>query len=303
MASYITFIRRKTLATLLRLSSRQLTRDLSPKEIAQIEIESREKERQIKLHVYNYPHDGESQRAKPVLINWHGSGFIIPALGSDALFCSRVSNAIGITVIDADYRKAPEHPFPAGLEDVCDVIEWVFGQPEKFDPEKIALSGFSAGGNLALVASSSSNHGNMTKAQIRAILAFYPPTNLSIPPETKQAIAPIQPIPSYVANFIADCYIPPSIQPSDPRISPAFIDASTFPENVLIVTCEGDNLCLEAEELASEIVKSRGNVVNRRLQGVGHAWDKSAEDGSYEAKVREEAYSLAVNFLCSALKI
>ncbi|KAK3322982.1 hypothetical protein B0H66DRAFT_555613 [Apodospora peruviana] len=61
---------------------------------------------------------------RPILINWHGSGWVFPLLGSDALFLKRVARDCGMFVLDADYRKGPENPFPCALQDVEDVLHW-----------------------------------------------------------------------------------------------------------------------------------------------------------------------------------
>lgn len=58
----------------------------------------------------SYPPCYSKSIPMPILVNWHGSSFVLPLLGSDAVFCSRMAHA-GIVVVDADYRKGPEHPF------------------------------------------------------------------------------------------------------------------------------------------------------------------------------------------------
>ena len=78
----------------------------------------------------------------------------MPNLGQDHSFCEQIAREANVLVLDADYRKGPEHPFPGATEDVQDVLRWVQSQPRVFDLDHIALSGFSSGGNLALVASS-----------------------------------------------------------------------------------------------------------------------------------------------------
>lgn len=88
----------------------------------------------------------------------------------------------------------------------------------------------------------------------------------------------------------------------DPRISVGLQAEEYFPSNVLIVSCEGDNLCDEAEALAEKLARGRGrNVVARRLNGVGHAWDKKVVDGglegTWESKKRDEAYGLGIEML------
>jgi alpha/beta hydrolase fold len=75
------------------------------------------------------------------------------------------------------------NPFPAALNDVEDVVKWVLEQRDEFDRNRLAISGFSAGGTLALVAASTS----FPKGTFRSVLAFYPLTNLVTYPGLKTA--------------------------------------------------------------------------------------------------------------------
>ncbi|KXH59333.1 hypothetical protein CSAL01_09138 [Colletotrichum salicis] len=297
MVGFITSVRRKAMAFLIRFLSGQLTAELDFVEITQLEVESRDQDRKIRIHVHDHPLPDAKSGPIPVLINWHGSGFLVPALGSDAAFCSTVSKSAGMIVIDADYRKVPADPFPAATGDAFDVLQWVRGQPGRFDMNEIFLSGFSAGGNIALFTSAASCQDQSSMAAIRGVLAFYPVTDQHKPPEEQKAPSPIRPIQPFVANFIAESYIPVPIRKDDPRISPTFTDVDSFPQNMLFITCEGDNLCLEADQLASKIHETGCNVISRRFDGVSHAWDKSVKAGTREEEFRSEAYMMAVDFL------
>jgi len=148
-----------------------------------------------------------------------------------------------------------------------------------------------------------SESANTSSPPIKAILAFYPPTNLSIPPKQKAAPSPNKPIPNFIANFFNECYVPSSIDLADPGISPSLIEAEKFPDNVLVISCDGDNLCMEAEELAEKIKGTGKNVVGKRMKGVGHAWDKTVKVETEGEKAREEAYALAVEFLKASLTL
>ena len=87
----------------------------------------------------------------PVVINFHGGGFTLGTATDDARWCSTVVNECQAMVISVDYRKAPEHPFPTAVEDGVDAVIYVHEHAEELgiDKEKIALSGFSSGGNMA----------------------------------------------------------------------------------------------------------------------------------------------------------
>ncbi|KAK0533612.1 hypothetical protein OC835_002968 [Tilletia horrida] len=86
----------------------------------------------------------------PVLINAHGSGFVLPCHGTDVDLLALTADKLGICCIDADYRHAPAHPFPAPIDDIIEVVKWVQAQPDRFDVDRIVLSGFSAGGNIVM---------------------------------------------------------------------------------------------------------------------------------------------------------
>lgn len=123
----------------------------------------------------------------PVLLNWNGGAFVFDAHGTDELFCRRIANEAGYTVLDASYALAPKYPFPSALKDAQDLLLYVLQHPDVYDANNIVLSGFSSGGNLALAAASSPKQQSEipTKA-MRAVVAFYPPTSMVIHPAEKK---------------------------------------------------------------------------------------------------------------------
>lgn len=215
--------------------------------------------------------------------------------GSDDEFALRMKNDTLYAVLDVQYRLAPEHPFPAAINDAEDVARWVLGRPKDYDISSISVSGFSAGGNLALGLSGHVLPNNT----FRNVLAFYPPVNIANRPNLKEAPDPSgRPIPPWVATLFNDCYTPPPIDRKSPAISPYYIDGDRFPNNVLLITCGTDNLAPEAEELAKKIESVPGKyVVQRRMEKCDHAWDKSYKAGTAQEKAKDEAYDLAVKML------
>ncbi|RTE69146.1 hypothetical protein BHE90_016476 [Fusarium euwallaceae] len=234
---------------------------VSPDEI--LHLPSRDKGRSIKVHVY---HPSNIHHPSPILVNFHGSGFIIPMHGSDQPFCRQMSSTANYTIFDAQYRLVPEHPFPAVLDDAEDVVKWVLQRGDEFDLDLLAISGFSAGGNPAAATT-------FPASTFRCVIAFYPVTDMAVDPGSKKAPDPSgKPIADSVARTISACYLPGIEDKTDPRISPSFAQPSRFLCNVLIITASGDNLALEAESLADRIsAESEKHVVCRRMEHCNHA--------------------------------
>ncbi|MET0705025.1 MAG: alpha/beta hydrolase [Mycobacterium sp.] len=83
----------------------------------------------------------------PALLWIHGGGYVIGTAQQDDALCKRFAERLGITVAAVDYRLAPEHPHPAGLQDCHNALTWLAGLPA-VDPARVAIGGASAGGGL-----------------------------------------------------------------------------------------------------------------------------------------------------------
>lgn len=84
----------------------------------------------------------------PALLWIHGGGYVIGSASQDDVLCRRFASTLGVTVASVDYRLAPQHPYPAGLEDCYTALTWLAGLPA-VDPARVAIGGASAGGGLA----------------------------------------------------------------------------------------------------------------------------------------------------------
>jgi len=91
---------------------------------------------------------GASREPLPAVLWIHGGGYVIGSAAQEDALCRRFANELGAVVAAVDYRRAPEHPFPAPLEDCHDALVWLAGL-DQVDPGRVAIGGASAGGGLA----------------------------------------------------------------------------------------------------------------------------------------------------------
>ncbi|KAF6842377.1 esterase lipase [Colletotrichum musicola] len=295
--SYLGYLWLKAIITPLRVFDGEKPAPPSPDD--SFTFKSQDGQREVKVNVYR---PKTLINPSPVLLNWNGGAFVFDAHGADDLFCRRIVEYTSYTVLDASYALAPEYPFPSALEDAEELVLQVLAKPKEYDGQHIVLSGFSSGGNLALAAASNlRKESKISNNAIRGVAVFYPPTSIEVSPAEKKLLdGTLPPIPAplkILMGAFRDSYLPPGVDPSDPRISVFNADPDAFPDNVLIITAEKDRLAPEAEELAWKLEKAGKKVLLKRFDGVRHGFDKAKEEGSDDAKYRDEAYELTTKFL------
>jgi acetyl esterase/lipase len=111
----------------------------------------------------------EGRRPRPGVLWIHGGGYILGSPQMEAFGTGRLARDLGVVTVSPDYRLAPEHPFPAALDDCMTTLEWMRAHAEELgiDPDRIAVVGASAGGGLAAaVAQRSHDEGIPLRAQV-----------------------------------------------------------------------------------------------------------------------------------------
>lgn len=218
----------------------------------------------------------EAQEKAPVFFNVHGGGFIMGKPEGDDSLCARMANELNIAVINIEYRLAPEYPCPSDKEDVYDVVKYVSSYAEEFsiDPERMAIGGHSAGGNIsAVVCMMAKKSGEF---HFRCQILDYPPTDIAKDPFTKLNIPGV--IPPEVATTFDACY---RLQENarDPYCSPNYADPEDLKElpPAVVLTCEVDSLRDEAEEYALMLARAGVETTVRRFFGVAHGFRPMVE--------------------------
>ena len=289
-----------------------LTDKLRPKvkddvKVTKIWFPSREKGRYIKAFIYEPVSMPAGPR--PVNINVHGSGFCSAAFfGNSRWFNYCVASKLQCYVIDTDYRKAPEHPCPLPVRDIEDAVQWVLQHPEKFDVDRISMTGFSAGGNLALSAASA-----FGPEKIKALVSYYAPLDGSAagaPVGDANGHHPKSPfrsgviLDSFVFSVFYAAYVPPQCDPGHPNLSVINIPLEKLPDHLFLITGDADSLATESIRFYDNIMENgtRDQKYHSRLLIVpneAHAFDEQPKHPE-SVHWRDKAYQQSVDMIRSA---
>ncbi len=209
----------------------------------------------------------------PVLVWIHGGGFVIgSALESQATARDLAAGA-GCIVVSLDYRLAPEHKAPAALDDCISATRWVLDHATELggDPDKVAVGGDSAGGNLsALVALELGD-------RLRYQVLVYPAVDLamsgdypSLGENADGYLLEMSGMRWFVGHYLDDC----GLSADDVRVSPmnASDEALSRTPPAFVITAEFDPLRDEGEAYADRLRAAGVDVTQRRFDGQIHAF-------------------------------
>lgn len=188
----------------------------------------------------------------PVVVFFHGGGWVIGTIDTHDAVCRSLANASDHTVVSVDYRLAPEHPYPAAVDDCYAATRWVAEHAEELaiNPTRIAVAGDSAGGNLAtIIAQMFVADGYPLMAQ----LLVYPATDLTDhQTDSSIAYADDHLLTADSIEWFSDCYAPDPRSRTEPRCSPAFGELKGLPPT-LILLAECDPLRTDGERYAADL--------------------------------------------------
>jgi acetyl esterase len=130
------------------------------------------------------PNNAPDHEPLPLAIYFHGGGWVLGDLDFGQWFCSSLVDRLNIAVLNVDYRLAPEHPFPAAVDDAIAALDWARGAAQALGamPDRMAVIGDSAGGNLAAVCALYARDSGF--ADLRAQVLIYPVIDLAMQTES-----------------------------------------------------------------------------------------------------------------------
>ncbi len=194
----------------------------------------------------------------PVLVYYHGGGWVIGDLDSNDRVCRMLANKVPAVVVSVDYRLAPEHRFPAAVDDSYAALEWVHrnGSRLNADTSRIAVGGGSAGGNLAAAVAL------MARDRVGPRLAyqvmFYPATNLlDLSTASHRDFADGYGLTAEHIEFFREAYLPDAVDRENPYASPLLAETLEGLPPAIVVTAGFD------------VLRDEGLAYAKRLEAAG----------------------------------
>ncbi|HEY1633261.1 MAG TPA: alpha/beta hydrolase [Acidimicrobiales bacterium] len=208
----------------------------------------------------------------PVLVWYHGGGWVIGDLDTADTTCRKLANRSGALVASVDYRLAPEYPAPAPADDCWAALSWVVEAATELggDASRVAVGGDSAGGNLsALVAVRARDNGFPA---LRYQLLVYPATDLTMSYPSHIENGDGYMLTNEATAWFRGHYLGPDKDPKHPSVSPHYVDDLDGVAPAFIITAEFDPLRDEGEAYAARLHDSGVPVDLRRYDGMIHGF-------------------------------
>ncbi|MBF6250757.1 alpha/beta hydrolase [Nocardia farcinica] len=220
----------------------------------------------LTVRVY-VPH-GDALR--PVVVFAHGGGFVFCDLDSHDEFCRSTAQAVDAVVVSVDYRRAPEHPGPAAMEDLYAAVTWVHRHAGEFggDPERIAVAGDSAGGNLAATVSLAAR--DRGGPPIAAQVLIYPVIDDDFDTESYRRYGAGYYNTTEAMRWYWQQYAPHGTD--SPYLVPTRADSLAGLPPAVVVTAELDPPCSAGEDYARRLAAAGVPVTAHRFDGLFHGF-------------------------------
>jgi acetyl esterase/lipase len=240
-----------------------------------------------------YVPPGTAPRPRPLLVYFHGGGWVIGDLDTHDGLCRFLAANADVVVLSVDYRLAPEHPFPAAVEDSFAAFAWATTQAGEIaaDPARIAVGGDSAGGNLAAAVSLLARDNEGPKPAMQ--LLIYPVTDAIGGQPSRGLFATGFMLTRADMDWFERHYLPRGIDGTDPRVSMLGAENLAGLPPAYVATAGFDPLRDEGEAYAERMREAGVRVALRRHPGLIHSFaNMTAFSPSARAAMLEVAGAL-----------
>ncbi|GAB4546559.1 MAG: alpha/beta hydrolase [Anaerolineales bacterium] len=214
----------------------------------------------------------DGAQSEKVIVHLHGGGYVLGGIESSLAMCILMAQTLKRKVLLPEYRLAPEHPFPAAVEDAAQVYLWLLAQG--YPSRNIVISGDSAGGGLSLAAAMSLREAGAPLPA--AVVCMSPWTDLTFSGKSHVTKARVEPVlREDVLRMWAAAYCGEE-NFSHPLISPLYGDFRGFPP--LLIQVGGDEILLDDSIALAEKARADGADVTLKIwAGMWHVWQALGE--------------------------
>jgi len=208
----------------------------------------------------------------PVIVFFHGGGWVLCDLDTHDAICRSLANGVHAIVVSVDYRLAPEHRYPAAFNDAYASVEWVRAHASELggDPDRLAIAGDSAGGNLAACVAVALRDRN--GPPIRAQLLVYPVIDAGFDTPSYRDNAEGYFLTAQHMHWYWDQYVPDATARHDPYVAPMHTRDLTGVAPAHIVTAEFDPLRDEGEAYGARLRAAGVPTEVHRYDGMFHGF-------------------------------
>lgn len=240
-------------------------------------VDAADPARSIPIRIYR-PSDAvkateaaETADPQPVIVYFHGGGWVVGNLDTHDAVCRRLAQTSGWVVISVDYRLAPEHPYPAALDDAYAATCYMAEHADRFgvDPERLVVAGDSAGGNLAAAVAMKSR--DCDGPQILRQVLIYPVIEPDFATASYAAFGEEHGLTRETMEWFWNQYVPADTTADLRYVRLGKADAHNLPP-AFVLTAEYDVLRDEGELFVERLQQAGVSVVFKRYPGMLHGF-------------------------------
>jgi acetyl esterase len=225
----------------------------------------------------------------PVVVFFHGGGFVLCTLDTHDPYCRALATEAGVMVVSVDYRLAPEHKFPAGVEDCLAATEWALAHAAQMggDPRRVFVAGDSAGATLAAVVALMMRDGGEA-GKLAGQILLYPVAGYYDP----STVSYVEMAEGYGLTrkgmiWLWDHYLNDKSEAKDFRAAPLMASSLAGLPRAFVVTAEYDVLRDEGQAYARRMEADGVDVTQEFALGMNHGFAASPNEFPHLPQARE----------------